>query len=124
MAEYKVGDELVFDGDGKLYIKKITHIAKTGRMKVDAFGFQVLPDLKLYGEDRRQWGPHYQCLGKPTDEHRKKVVRQNKARKVLVLLNRFDINGISDENLDKLLEVLKSMDNPTAMPYRPMEKTK
>jgi hypothetical protein len=106
MTEYKVGDELVFDVDGRLYIEKITHITKTGRMKVDAFGFQVLPDLKLYGEDRRQWGPCYQCLGKPTDEHRKKLVRQNKVRKVLTLLSRFDINGISDENLDKLLEVL------------------
>jgi hypothetical protein len=124
MTEYEVGDELVFDVDGRLYIEKITHITKTGRMKVTGLNFQVLPDLKLYGEQRDQWGPHYRCLGKPTDAHRKKVVRQNKISEVLSLIRTFSINGISDENLDKLLEVLKNTGNPTAMPYRPMEKTK
>ena len=116
MAEYKVGDELVFDVDGKLYIEKITHITKTGRMKVTMFSFQVLPDLTLYGNARTLWRPHYKCLGKPTDAHRKKIIRQNKIGEVLSLVrplmmlilddSTLNINGISDETLDELSKIL------------------
>ncbi len=118
MAEYKVGDELVFDVDGRLYIEKITDITRTGRMKLTMSSFQVLPDLKLYGGTKTTWGPIYKCLGKPTDAHRKKVVRQNKISEVLSLIRTFNINGISDETLDKLLEVL------TEHEQRKKEKTK
>jgi hypothetical protein len=106
MSDYKVGNELVFDVDGRLCIEQITHITKAGRMKVGTFSFSVLPDLSLYGEKKEKWGPFYKCLGKPTDLHRKKVVRQSKVADVLVLLRTFTINGISESNLDALLKVL------------------
>ena len=82
------------------------------------FSFQVAPDLTLYGNARTSWGPIYRCIGKPTDAHRKKIVRQNKISEVLSLIRTFNINGISDETLDKLLEVL------TEHEQRKKEKTK
>lgn len=107
--DFKVGDEIVIErshyGKRELYVQIVETVTKTGRIKTKLF--EINPDLSIRGK-QYAWEAHYECLGKPTDEHRRILARValedtyvRLARKLL------PIQKISDDDLNAVIAIYK-----------------
>ena len=107
--DFKIGDEIVIKKSGmgidELLIQTVETITKTGRIKTKLF--EINPDLTIRNKQQR-WGPYYQCLGKPTDEHRR-ILSRDALENTYVRLARklLPIQKISDDDLNAVIAIYK-----------------